>query len=148
MNAIKSLLLAVMSMGLVGTASVARAEQPVEEGIVAETEGALMDNEATEERNITSSDEALSSQPPPFDNFDRGRRGWYGRCMRRCQRNYFRCERFEDRFGPRHHFRPGRCESEYRYCVRRVCGFYRFDDDRFDNDRFDNDRFDDDRFGR
>ncbi|MDI3285647.1 hypothetical protein [Polyangium sp. 15x6] len=128
MNAIKSLLLAVMSMGLVGTASVARAEQPVEEGIVAEAEGALVDNEATEERNITESDQALSSQDwNPYDYEGFRRHGGRRECREFCQDEYFRCERFDDRFR-RHGYdrdrfrRLGRCQREFNFCVRHVCG--------------------------
>ncbi|MDC0744483.1 hypothetical protein [Polyangium mundeleinium] len=124
MNVIKSLFFAVMSLGLVGTASVARAEQPVEEGIVAEAEGALMDEEATEERNITESDEALTSQDwTPFDYDDYFRRGGHHRCIDFCQDDYRDCLRYSFRwrrhgYPERMSFRRNRCEREFNFCLR------------------------------
>lgn len=130
MNFIKSLFIASMSLGLVGTASVARAEQPVEEGVVAEAEGALMVEEATEERNISESDEALSSQDwDPYDYEGYRRRGGRHGCLAFCRSEYFECERFggeRDRWRRRgfhrdHRSRHDRCESEYLFCEQRVC---------------------------
>ena len=114
MNVIKSLFIAAMSLGLVGTASVARAEEPaasIDEGVVAE------------------SDDALSSQPldyRPYDWDDYRRRGGRGRCLDFCAKEYFQCERYDDRFRrfgyERDRFsRRNRCEREYNFCARRVC---------------------------
>lgn len=132
MNAIKSLFFAVMSLGIVGTTSVARAEEPAEEAT--ELEVARADEEATEERDVTNSDQAaLSSQfdHRPFDFGDFRRRGGRRECRDFCRDEYFRCERFDDRFR-RHGYdrdrlrRRGRCEREFNFCIRRVCRGGRF----------------------
>ncbi|MDI1444087.1 hypothetical protein [Polyangium sp. 6x1] len=133
MNLTKSMFFAVMSLGLVGTTSVARADQ---EASIAESVGALRDEEATEDRIITESDEALTSQPADYNPYDYDayrRHGGRSRCLDFCREEYFRCERYDDRFR-RHGYpgdrfrRHGRCQSEYNFCARRVCREHRFGD--------------------
>ncbi|HVK67571.1 MAG TPA: hypothetical protein VM694_23960 [Polyangium sp.] len=130
MNVIKSLFFAVMSLGLVGTTSVARAEQPAapaEEGIAAEAACALSETAATDEGTTAESEEALSSQD--WEPFDFGRysgRGGRRRCREFCADEYRDCIRFGDRWRRRGYDRDNfrrrnRCERELNFCVRRFC---------------------------